>query len=466
MTTSLKQLATKEILILGFGREGWSTYRFLRQHFPDKKLTIADERELGDLDEEQQQALKQDKNLTMQLGPGYLENINGFQTIFKTPGIPHTLPEIEQAVENGSQLTSNTQLFMELCSGITIGVTGTKGKSTTAAMIHHVLKQQNFDAILAGNIGTPVLSILEEINDDTIVVLELSSHQLATMTVSPQIAVIQEITSEHLDYFPDTAAYQAAKTAITRYQTEQDLVIYNPAFEVVAETAALSKGKHLRHSLEEGPESLAFVRADVITYRNKNQQAFPVLPVKQLPLPGQHNLYNVLPAVIIGGLFNVSPEEIGEALQSFQGLPHRLQLVAEKNGQRFYDDSLATNPHATYQALKSFGESLVLIAGGYERDQDFGDLAQLILEKDVVGLVLFKPTGERLADTVTKLAEQQGKTAPTIKFADSMAEAVQLAAELMSPQGVMLMSPASASFGMFKDYRDRGEQFQKAVKSL
>jgi UDP-N-acetylmuramoylalanine--D-glutamate ligase len=460
----LNQLAEQSVVILGFGDEGWSTYQLLRDQFAQKRLAIADKRSLADFPEEKQ-VIKHDPEVELLLGDSYLKKLDNYDVIFKTPGIPQSRPEIQQALKKGAKLSSNTQLFFELCSSKIIGVTGTKGKSTTAAVIHHVLKEHGLKTVLAGNIGTPVLSILEEIESDTLVVLELSSHQLATMTISPQIAVVQEITSEHLDYYDSTEEYQAAKTAITRYQTEDDLVIYDPHFEATAEVASLSGGQHLRHSLKEGPDSIAFLRGEQLMYRDPQQHVTNVIDQASLPLAGRHNLHNVLPAIIVGSLFGISPEEISEYLLSFKALPHRLELIAERKNVRYYDDSLATNPHAACQALNSFDEPLVLIAGGYERDQDFSDLADLILAKNVAGLVLFEPTGKRLAKALEKAAK--GQTTPATIFTQSMKEAVAKAQSLVPKEGgVVLMSPASASFGLFENYHDRGLQFQQAVKEL
>ncbi|OGJ37181.1 MAG: UDP-N-acetylmuramoylalanine--D-glutamate ligase [Candidatus Pacebacteria bacterium RIFOXYB1_FULL_39_46] len=466
-TSALKHLTKQKIVILGLGAEGWSTYQFLRSHLPKLKLAIADQRSIAQLNSDQQTILQQDSQLTLLLGSNYLDKINKFDLIFKAPGIPKSLPAIKKAIGKGAQLASNTQLFFELCPGKIIGITGTKGKSTTAAVIHHVLQTAQLKTLLLGNIGTPALSQLEQIEADTLVVYELSSHQLETLTISPYVAVIQDITSEHLDYYADTKEYQIAKTAITRWQHPRDIVIYNPQFAITAKIASLSPGKHLRHSLHEGPDNVAFMRQDTLMYRHPGGQVSAVLPANQLPLPGQHNLYNVLPTIIVGHLFNVDTETITQALKSFKPLSHRLELVLEKQGVSYYDDSLATNPFATLRALESFTKPLILIAGGHERDQDFTDLARVILEKKVIGLVLFKPTGQRLQTAIKQIADKSGVKPPPMKFAKNMPEAVKIAHQFIPTMGgIVLMSPASASFGLFENYHDRGMQFQEAVRNI
>ncbi len=467
----LENLAKKSILILGMGREGWSTYEFLRQHLPNKKLALADRQEFAKLDQTKKDLLEIDHNLELFFGENHLEKIADYKLIFKSPGIPQTIPAIADAKANGSILTSNTQLFFELCPGIIIGITGTKGKSTTSAMVHHVLKSNGLDSHLVGNIGQPSLAVLEKINGDSLVVCELSSHQLETMTISPHIAVVQDVTSEHLDYYQTTADYQQAKTAICRFQKETDFIVFNPAMAGATKIAQLSAGQHLRFSLTEGPDAVVFVRNNQILRKDNQQHVELVLETAQLPLRGEHNLLNVMPAVVVGTLFNLSAEQLGSALQTFKGLPHRLELVHERKGIKYYDDSLSTLPDAAIKAIDSFSEPIVLLAGGYERYQDFAELAQKIVEKKVVGVVLFRPTGERLATEIEKLKTGE---LPTITFAENMTEAVGKAQSIMANyfaktntnEGVILLSPASASFGMFKDYADRGEQFKVAAKSI
>jgi len=462
MIDNLKKQST---LILGMGREGWSTYKFLRNIFPDKKLALADASPI----EKNKELIEKDQNLTTYFGENYLDNLSEYQVIFKSPGIPQTLPEIADAKENGCKLTSNTQLFFELCPGITIGVTGTKGKSTTSAVIHQVLKENDLDAHLVGNIGQPSLEILDELNSSSLIVCELSSHQLETMTISPHISVVQDVTSEHLDYYENTEKYQQAKKAIAKFQKQDDFVIFNPQMKGASDIAKLSAGKHLRFSIDEGPDALVFVRNSELIRKDSNQRTELILPTKKLPLYGEHNILNVMPAIIIGTLFNLSAEQIGNALKNFKSLPHRLELVHERKGISYYNDSLATMPEAAVKALDSFDKPIVLIAGGYERNQDFSNLAKKIVEKEIVGLVLFEPTGKRIEDEIKKLGGQIN-----ISFATEMREAVGKSQQMMTnyleknskTEGIVLLSPGSASFGMFKDYQDRGEQFKEAVKTI
>ena len=305
MKSTLTTLKTQSILILGLGREGISTYKFLRKHFPEKKLALADAQPLEKLDTKLISLIHKDENIVLQLEEKYLHNLSTSDIIFKSPGIPASLPAISQAITHDTQLSSNTQLFFDLLEEKrkkialatinpnpkslttnykTIGITGTKGKSTTTALIHHILKENNLDTILLGNIGTPPLSKIDEISPETIVVAELSCHQLAELTHSPHIAVVQEITSEHLDYYPTTEAYLEAKTAICRYQNESDVVIYNKNYPETSKLAQLSPGKHLTH-------------ADFISKYESEYSEHKKSPLwENYPnLPGKHNINNIIP---------------------------------------------------------------------------------------------------------------------------------------------------------------------------
>ena len=370
----LKDLEEKSILILGFGREGKSVLNFLEKHFPDKKIGVADQND----------------------GENYLDKINGYQVIIKSPGIPY-LPEIKKAKADRKIITSATQIFFDNCKGKIIGVTGTKGKSTTAALIYEVLKKGGLDVYLLGNIGKPALEFLDQINENSIVVYELSSFQLEDLTISPHIAIITNIYPEHLDWHGSFENYKKAKENISKFQTKKDILISNKS----------------------GAEA----------------------------------------ARIVGKIFKISDEKINQAIKNFKPLPHRLEFVAQVKGIKFYNDSLATNPHATIFGLKTLGDDVeTLIAGGFDRGVDYSILGPAIASSKVKNLILFPTTGEKIGQLVSDKIK---------KFdVSSMKEAVKIAFEKTSPGKICLMSPASASFNLFKDYEDRGNQFKKYIDQL
>lgn len=463
-------LSQQKILILGAGREGLSTYRFLRRHFPNQKLSLADASYRHQLQSIWHKLLLQDKNLSFFCGPHqYLSCLSDFDLIFRTPGIPLTLPEIQKAKALGVNFTSNTQLFLQLVRGVTIGVTGTKGKSTTSSLIAHLFKTAGKKTHLVGNIGLPPLDYLEEIDSRSFTVLEMSAHQLQDLHQSPNFAVIQNITSEHLDYYQHSAAYIEAKTGLVRSQTNQDYLIYSDDFKTSRYFATLTPAQKLTFSLKDSsPPHLAFVKGKGIFYRDPHTQAIiSIADRKKIKLLGKHNLYNVMPAIILAKHFNISNEQIEMALYSFTPLRHRLEYVATIKNVSYYNDSLSTTPQAASAALATFAtQPIILIAGGHERHQDFTRFAHQILKSKTKAIILFSPTGARLKRNLIASARKYKLAVPAFYEATTMSEAVAFAYQLGLPGDIVLLSPAAASFGTFTDYADRGDQFCQLVKNL
>ena len=479
----MSDLAGSRIIILGLGREGLSSYRFLRTQLPEQELTLADQSpsEILFANFPEWQAIsRQDRNLLWQLGDQYLENLANFDLIIKTAGIPVTLPAIQQALElnPGLQISSNMQLFFDRCQGTIIGVTGSKGKSTTSQLIFDILSQAGQKTVLLGNIGRPALNYLSVIDQETLVVAELSSHQLAELKASPQVAVLLDVTPEHLDYFANFEQYLAAKTAITRYQSPNDWLTYNPALsgaKKIAQLSAVRPDHQIKHSLVDQSANLAFqvfIKDETIYYRESNQpnQLRKLMAVAEIKLLGRHNLYNVLSAVAVAQIFQVKAASLRQTISNFQGLAHRLEFVAEVDGVQYFDDSIATNPTASSAALRSFPQGkIILLAGGSDKKLDLTEYLESIIEQKVKALLLFPPVGPKILEQLQKLWEAKGLTAdtfPQYRIFQSMAEAVQQARTWAKAGDVVLLSPACASFGLFKDYQDRGQQFQLAVNNL
>jgi UDP-N-acetylmuramoylalanine--D-glutamate ligase len=314
---------------------------------------------------------------------------------------------------------------------------------------------------LVGNIGAPPLSALDEgLDGGALYVAELSSFQLSTLGQSPDIAVIQNVVPEHLDYHGAFEGYVDAKTNIVRFQGTSDWVIHDADHPLPAEIAAASPGHRVGFGLSMGTDAGCFVEDDrVVTSVAGTPEK--VIDLASIPLLGRFNVMNVMPAVVIGRLLGVPPDAIADAIRRFQPLEHRLERFAEVSGVEFVDDSVATLPDATQAALGAFaGRPVVLIAGGYDRGLDYSGLAASIIEADVRALILFPPTGLRLWDAIRAVAASP----PEVEFVETMAEAVRAAGKAAPPGGVVLMSPASASFGRFVDYRDRGDQFKAEVR--
>ncbi len=441
--SGLSQLAEKSIVILGFGTEGQATYGFLRKRWPEKVLAISDRRPLEEFPEDVVDRLKHDPALQLYLGSDYLDSLDPAKcdVIVKTPGIPASMKEIAGAVKAGCYLTSHSQIFLSnYPREKVIAVTGTKGKSTTTALIHHILESAEIPAELAGNIGRPPLARIDEVSRDTIFVHEFSSHQLAELETSAHIAVLLNIVPEHLDYYATFEDYVAAKENITRFQTEDDFLVFNSGHEIPAAIAARSKARLKPFSTHRQPDS-----------------------VGEIPLPGKYNLENVFAAATTASLCNVPSDVIRDAIRTFKPLPHRLELAGTFRGITFYDDSIATVPEATLGALEALGPRVhTLILGGHERHLDFKHFASNLPE-NVKTVILFPTTGAR----IWRAIEQYSNAAlPQAFFVSTMDQAVTLA-YAHTPQGsICLLSPASPSFGTFKDYRERGNLFKALVKTF
>lgn len=387
----LKIASAEKVLILGYGREGQSTYKFLQSRFPYLQIDTADQKD----------------------GLNYLEKIANHQVIFKTPGIKPHFPEIRKAKKQGKLITSQTQIFFYLCPGKIIGVTGTKGKSTTASLIYHVLSQNGIPSVLVGNIGKPMLDYLPEINSDTWVIAELSSFQLMDLKKSPHIAVLQNIYPDHLDYHKDFNEYKNAKMNIIKYQRPGDYFI---------------------HDLP-----------------------LPDKPIES-QLLGKHNQLNILPSIEIGKILKIPQEKILESIKKFVPLDNRLQSVAIKKGIEFYVDTLATIPEATMAAIDTLNPQ-TLIAGGHDRHQDYTALGKKIDASNINTLILFPNTGKKIWQSIGNKSIQHF-------LVGSMDEAIKIAFEKTLKGKICLLSPAAPSFTLFKDYIDEAEQYKKCILNL
>lgn len=459
------------VAIIGLGKEGWSSYQFLKKHLPkETSFDLIDDQDVSNIPKHwlSESVVSSDEYMKSR------EKIPSVAVL--TPGIPPNHPLILWLEHNQVELTSNLQLFFDIVRPkdagksvllpylpqlsqpvTTIGITGTKGKSTTTALLHHVLKESGFDAHLAGNIGVPALDLIAQLQQSTannsFAVLELSSHQLARLTTSPTIAVALHVSADHLDYYGEFETYLEAKATITRYQTTEDLLVYDLDSPTATKIAQLTAAKLQTFSNSD-------TTADC--YLNQNQAIFKqdqVIDLTALPLVGDHNRKNALVSVLISLHLGLNPQQLNTALHSFHGLPHRLQLVHETNGVKFYNDSLATNPQAGSAAVKAFPhQNIILIAGGYDRGIDYTPFAEAIAESTVTHAILLPTTGSKIAKGLTALNHSV-----TVEQVADLATAVTRAKQLAQPGDIVLMSPASASFNQFKDYADRGSQFTNLV---
>lgn len=462
---NLEQLRGKRVVLLGLGREGESTYRFLKQQSLGCSFVAADAsvtaNSSGDAPGSSRLPAAE---VELVLGPQYLQSLRTAEVIVKTAGIRPDLPELTAARQRGVPVLSNTSLFFSCVSCPVIGVTGTKGKSTTTATIAHVLHSLGQTTHLLGNIGIPPLDGLPAIGSGDLAVVELSSFQLTELHQSPSIAVLQNIAPEHLDYHHTFEEYRAAKARITRFQTAEDLLVFNHDSATARHVALTSPARLLSFGLTP-PSGDGCWSDEEAVYWRQNGHETELCSRSDVPLLGEFNLLNVLPSLTIAMSRGLNKALIPEAVRSMKSLEHRLEPCGTIAGRRFFNDSLATVPDATVAALGALGAArIVLIAGGYDRGIDFGPLSPAFKHANLGGLVLFRPTGEKIAEVFERSAA--GPSRPPLCYVESMAEAVERAFEISQPQDVILMSPGSASFGLFQDYRDRGEQFKKGVQSL
>lgn len=459
----LLTLKDKSVLILGLGQEGRSTLKWLRAAFPEKTFGVADQLPLEQLPHETQQLIQQDGRLRLHLGSGYLGSLAEYEVIVKAPGIPVILPAYRQAVERGQCFTSHTALFFANATGTVIGVTGTKGKSTTASLIHSILRRAFADVHLVGNIGVPPLDLLPQAGPQSWFVYELSSHQLVGLQQSPQIAVLLNVVPEHLDYYENFEQYVAAKQNITRYQSESDTLVFDADHAIPCEMASRSKARRVACSLERPHTPGCFLSGGWLIYRSASGPEEQILQTAEVPLLGRFNLLNVAAAVAVAKCVEVPTKTIAEAVRQFEPLEHRLERVGDFGGVTYYNDSIATVPEATIAALDTLGADVeTILLGGTDRHLDFSALAKRLLASGVQTLILFPKTGERIWQALCEHEPPPRRLRHF--FAETMEEAVALARQHTAPGKICLHSPASPSFGLFRDYRERGRKFKQLVK--
>ncbi len=437
-----QQLKGKKILILGFGREGKAAYQFIRRELPQQVLTIADRREIDTCGVERAIVI---------MGQKYQENLQKYDLILKSPGIvlEDKSPEVLKKV------TSQTELFLNAFSKQVVGITGTKGKSTTASLTYHILKQVHPNCLLMGNIGIPAFDLCDQIDEDTIIVYELSCHQLEYIRVSPHVAVLLNLFEEHLDHYGTYENYRYAKENICRYQKEDDVFICDMLH---AEDVTPLQPKLITVSSENREASL-YVKEGIINYEGHKLAVCP----EDSKLVGKHNLYNIGVAYAICQLYGVSDEQFMAALKTYEPLPHRLQNVGTYDGVTFYDDSISTIGETTIQGIKSLPNVGTILLGGMDRGVDYTELAQYLLISKVKNIILMPDTGKRIQQLLSVLSKGSFNEKKVL-LADSLKEAVEMAKKITKKGEICLLSPAAASYGFFKNFEERGDYFQRYVK--
>lgn len=448
----------KLIMILGFGSEGQSTYKTLRAWFPHVPITIADrDEEILERNPE----LSNDNNLHIQCGENYIRDCDTYDLIIKSPGIPYDL--LAGKCEP-LKISSQTDLFLRAYGNRVIGVTGTKGKSTVVTLIHHILKQSGHKTILAGNIGVPPLDFANQIDANTEVVFEMSSHQLEHITVAPQTAVLLNIFPEHLDHYKDFTAYKMAKFNISRLQPEGGILVYHHDDPIVAElvTALSGEEESLAFSLLscEGMEA-CLEGENIICFDNSGKKhSFPLDAAADLP--GRHNILNMMAAILVCLNKGLGDVDILQGLKTYKRLAHRLEFAGEFRGIKFYDDSIATIPEASIMALETLDKVDLLILGGYDRGLDYTALYNYLKASPVPHLLFMGDAGKRMYDHCS--ASLVGKS--ICVFTEGMEGCFDYIRSNLTEDDICLLSPAAASYGMFKNFEERGDVFKKMAAKL
>ncbi len=391
------------------------------------------------------------------LGQDYLKDgLEGFDIIFRSPAFKLSLPELLEAKKKGAVISSTTKLFFDLCPGKIIGVTGTKGKGTTSSLINEILKKAGKKVFLAGNIGEQMLALLPKLTPESWVVLELSSFQLQDLRKSPHISVVLFITSEHLNYHQSTQEYIEAKSNIVRHQLKTDFAVLNADNQTSASFGQKTKAKVYYFSREKRVNGGYVMNGEIFLLSKLIGIA------NKLKLKGEHNWDNICAAAVASLLAGADTGSIRKVVFSFPGLEHRLELVDEIKGVKFYNDSFSTTPETAVAAIKSFHEPIILIAGGSEKGSVYTQLGKEIAKSSVKCLILIGEMAQKIKNAVGSA----GFSGKMIVQPRDMEEIVKSAFEESLRGDVVLLSPACASFGMFQNYKDRGNQFKYYVKTL
>ncbi len=432
----------EKVLILGFGREGRSTYRLIRELFPRKMLGISDRDEeiAGD------ELIRDDGNLKLHLGGNHQNASEEYDLVFKSPGVK--LENKEGIEQNG---VSQTAVFLGYYRDRTIGVTGTKGKSTTASLIHHLLKESGHKSVLLGNIGKPAFDAVGETDFDTIVVFELSANQLEDVYVSPHVAVLLNVFPEHLDHFASFAEYRKAKHNIYKYQIPGDVLI-TAEDEHIGDTAGSKKtfGKA--------------VTADGKLIEGGLQFQNGIFPLDELELQlkGEHNMLNMLAAMLAVREYGVSFEQAVAAVKKFRGLPHRLEYIGRYGDIRFYNDSISTIPQSTMAAVKSIPDVDTLILGGFDRGLDYSELVGFLKKSKIRNFIFLGKAGNEMYKLFGGIIRKNRR----LFRCKNLEEAFEIIKKHTEKGKVCLLSPAAASYDQFHNFEHRGDAFSELAKKI
>lgn len=453
----IQYLKDKKILILGFGREGNSTYRFIRRHLPEQEIFISDGN--PDITKKNPEVLEDSKTFVVP-EEEYLKNLEQYDVIMKSPGISF------KDIDTGSfinKIKSQVELFLEFVDVYTIGVTGTKGKSTTSSLIYHILSKQCEDVHLLGNIGVPVFDEIDLLTNNSIVVMELSSHQLEYTKVSPNIAIVLNLFEEHLDHYKSYEHYINSKLNIARYQNENDFFLYsidNDCLRQHVENMGILKQNVYEISYEENQKQHSehkLISRNDNTVIDENENVLYVDSDSRQIL-GSHNFNNIMFAITVANIMKLDLAKVQQDIYSFAPLAHRMEYVGEFDGVKYYNDSIATIPASTINGVETLKNVNTLIIGGKDRGIDYTEFAEFLSNSNIENLICLPDTGWNIA----KMIKNNNMKKYNV---NDMQEAVKTAKEVTQKGCICLLSPAASSYGFFKNFEERGKLFKELVKN-
>jgi UDP-N-acetylmuramoylalanine--D-glutamate ligase len=435
----------KRILLLGYGREGQSTWNVLRRLGTYEALDIADLKAPAALPED---------GTVWHTGPDYQKCMDDYDVVFKSPGIVLERPENEYRCS----ILSQTEVFFQCFRDQIIGITGTKGKSTVTTLLYHLLKQAGMDALLVGNIGIPALDHMEEVKPDTRIVFELSCHQLEYMTVSPHIGILVNIHEEHLDHYGTMEKYVEAKHHIFKNQRPDDILICN--VQCLPEEGTCPSGL-IRAGMDGSGKELDVVQEQDGTWVHFRGKSF-CIPTDEIKLLGQHNYFDIGVAYGVCSILGMDDQVFARGLKTYEPLPHRLQYIGEREGVKYYDDSISTICDTTIQALKTLKDTDTVLIGGMDRGIDYRELIEYLSDCQVPHIILMEATGKRIYQEIHKYYPEFKNRARLI-LAEHLEDGVKRARQITRPGTSCVLSPAAASYGIFRNFEERGETFSRLV---
>ncbi|MDD3187634.1 MAG: UDP-N-acetylmuramoyl-L-alanine--D-glutamate ligase [Bacilli bacterium] len=448
----IKRIEGKKVAILGFGKEGISTYKYIRKHLPNQKLYIVSIENNVD-----NPVVTEDQNLDFIFGSDYLNNLEEYDLIIKSPGVP--LKDIDVTKLN---ITSQIGLVLEDGGFFTIGITGSKGKSTTTSLIYEVLKAQNKDAYLLGNIGIPIFDYIENFNENSYLVIEMAALQLEYVKASPNIACLLNLFEEHLDFFGTYEKYCLAKLNIFKYQKNNDIGFYNE--NNITLNNYIQKGNYTSDltkinctiDLKDTNENGIYIENDFICYKFNGQIKKLYNINDERSLLGTHNLENIAFVLGVALKLNLDIELAIKTINNFKPLEHRMELVGTYNGITFYNDSIATIPEATIHCIEALKNVDTLIFGGKDRGISYDDFIDYLQNCSVNNFICMPNTGTNIG----KMLKNKN-----VYFISDMQEIVEKAFEITKKGKSCLLSPAASSYNAFKNFEEKGRLYKEAVKN-